>query len=230
MSPYVVAATTALWLGLLCSISPCPLATNVAAMSYIAQRAGNGRRMLLSGLLYTVGRSIVYVALGVTLVASLLSVPQIAYVLQREMNALLGPLLILIGMVLLDLLSVPLPSGGGLGDWLRRAADRAGLLGAFLLGAVFALTFCPISAALYFGSLIPLSIQQREPFLLPALFGLGTALPVVLFAALIALGARSLSTVFNRVGRFEKYGRLATGLLFVALGIYFTLKYIYRIV
>jgi cytochrome c biogenesis protein CcdA len=140
---------------------------------------------------------------------------------QKYMPRLLGPILIVTGMILLDLLSIK-ARGGRLGSWCQKNIEKFGLGGAFLLGVIFALSFCPVSAALFFGSLIPLSIEQSSSFLLPLIYGIGTALPVFAFALVIALGANSVSRVFDKVTQFEKWSRWCTGGVFLAVGIYFT--------
>ena len=219
---------SALWLGLLTSISPCPLATNVAAMSFIGRRVGNARLVVLTGLVYTLGRMVAYVGLGTLLVAGVLSIPQLSQALQQGMAKLLGPLLVVIGMVLLELLTVPtgnLPFAEG----LRKRAESWGLLGAGLLGFIFALSFCPVSAALFFGSLVPLAVRFGSRVALPSVYGIGTGLPVFVFAVLIALGAQWVGRAFNAMTKFEKWARRVTGVLFIGLGIYESLRSIFGV-
>ncbi len=216
----------ALWLGILTSISPCPLATNIAAITYIGRRVERTRLVLLSGLLYTIGRTLTYVALGAAIVAGLLAIPAVSRFLQKYMHLLLGPLLIIAGMLLLQLISFRWV-GGGVSEGLKQRVDRSGVWGALLLGIVFALTFCPTSAALFFGSLIPLAAQHRSSLLLPALYGIGTALPVIVFAALIALGAHYVARAFNVLTSIELWARRLTGVVFIAVGIFLTLRYVY---
>jgi cytochrome c-type biogenesis protein len=220
----LVAVASAFWLGVLTSISPCPLATNIAAISFIGRRVGSPRRVFFSGLLYALGRTLAYLALGVLLVASVLSVPELSMFLQRYMNKLLGPLLIVVAMFLLDLLSFSLP-GTGMSKSMQKRIDALGLWGALPLGMLFALTFCPVSAALYFGSLIPLSVKSQSSVVLPSVYGVGTAVPVLGFAVLISLGAGSLGRAFNAMMRFEAWARWATGVVFLGVGIYYSLKF-----
>jgi cytochrome c-type biogenesis protein len=202
VAAYVLGAVSAFWLGVLTSVSPCPLATNIAAVSYIGRRVKGARAVLLSGLLYTLGRLAVYVALGALLVGGLLSAPRASTFLGRYMNQLLGPILTVTGVFLLELVRFA-PSGGVGGERLRKLAERAGIWGALLLGAVFALAFCPTSAALFFGGLVPLGVEQGSALLYPALYGAGTALPVVAFALVLAFGARLLGGAFERVTAAE---------------------------
>ena len=219
-------AGAALWFGILTSISPCPLATNLTAISYMARTINHPRRVLLSGLLYTLGRVVAYTALAALLVASALSVPAISMGLQRYGNLILGPVLIVVGMFLLELLSLP-TRGGGVSTRLQRRADSAGIWGAALLGFVFALSFCPTSAALFFGSLLPLALKVRSRFLLPALFGIGTALPVIAASVVLTLGGKATSRFFEKTTSLELWVRRATGAVFVLVGIYYCLKYIF---
>jgi cytochrome c biogenesis protein CcdA len=228
MTELLLLAASALWLGILTSVSPCPLATNVAAISFIGRRLESPRWVLVSGLLYTVGRVLTYTVLGVLLVSSLLSAPSAALILQKYMNQILGPVLILIGMLLLEIISLG-SFGSGLAARLQKRADRWGVLGALLLGVVFALSFCPVSAALFFGSLLTIAVKAKSGILLPAVYGIGTGLPVLAFAFLIAAGARSLAKVFDKVTLFERWARRVTGVVFLGIGIYYTLAYVFRV-
>jgi cytochrome c biogenesis protein CcdA len=221
----VVGAGTAIWLGLLTSISPCPLATNVAAISYLGRRVGSPRHLLAGGLLYTVGRTVAYVGLGFVCVLGLLSMPEVSQFLQRHMNRILGPVLVVAGIFLLELLRPVLPGPGRRSERLRERLQAGGMWGAAPLGALFALSFCPVSAALFFGSLVPLAVRFHSPALYPGLYGVGTALPVVVFAFLVAFGAGFVGKAFNRLAVFERWARRLTGVVFVAVGIYMTLVY-----
>jgi cytochrome c-type biogenesis protein len=214
---------TALWLGILTSISPCPLATNIAAVSYVSRDVGSSRRVLLSGLIYSAGRMLVYVVIAVLAVASLMSLPEVSFFLERNMGRIIGPVLIAVGIVLLGILPFSIsPSLGG--GYLQSKAGKFGIWGAGFLGILFALTFCPLSAALYFGSLIPLAIESRSSVMMPAVYGLGTALPVIGFALVMAFGVKSLGKVFDRVTVMEKWARRATAVVFIGAGTYLLLK------
>jgi cytochrome c biogenesis protein CcdA len=229
VSDTLLSFSTAIWLGILTSISPCPLATNIAAISFIGRRVDRPSLVFLSGLLYTLGRVLAYTILGVAIAASLLSIPELSATLQKYMNKFLGPLLILIGMMLLDLITIPLPGGSG-GEKLQRLVERWGIAGAVPLGFVFALTFCPVSAALFFGSLIPLALRQQSSIVLPSLYGIGTALPVIVFAVAIAIGAQTVGKLFEKTTRIEWWARRVTGGLFVVIGIYLCLRYIFVVI
>ena len=221
-------AASALWLGILTSISPCPLGTNIAAVSFIGKQFTSAPRVALSGLFYVVGRMLAYLGLGAALVAGLLSAPHLSEFLQKSMNKILGPVLILVGMVLLELIRFN-PSGGGIGEKMQERAGRSGIWGAGLLGFVFALSFCPVSAALFFGSLIPLSVKHGSRVVFPLVFGVGTGFPVIVFAMMIALGARSIGVWFQKLTRAELWARRITGAIFIAVGIYYSLVYIFEI-
>ncbi|HUS44549.1 MAG TPA: aromatic aminobenezylarsenical efflux permease ArsG family transporter [Phycisphaerae bacterium] len=228
MNALALGAAWALWLGILTSISPCPLATNIAAISFIGKRVGSTRHVLLSGLCYTLGRALTYLGIGVLVAAGLLSIPGASNFLQQFVNKLLGPLLILVGMFLLDLISLPI-RGTLAGERTRRLAEKGGVAGAGLLGILFALSFCPISAAIFFGSLIPLSLKHESSVVLPCLYGIGTALPVAAFAVLIAFGTRRVGRAFDRLTQIERWARRATGVVFILVGIYYCLTYIFEV-
>lgn len=228
MDGLLMGAGLAIWLGLLTSINPCPLATNIAAISFIAKRVDDLGHVLLSGFFYALGRTATYVLIGVLIVASALTMQDISYFLQKYMNQIVGPVLIVTGMLMLELVRLDF-FGVGANDKILKKVKGDSAWNAGLLGVLFALSFCPISAAIFFGGLIPLSIQERSSFLFPMLYGIGTALPVILFAVLIALGARSVGGVFERVKQLEPAARKLTGALFIAVGVYYTLTYIFNV-
>ena len=217
---------SALWLGILTSISPCPLATNIAAISFVGRKVGSTPQVLLSGLLYTIGRTIAYLALGVVVMTGLMASGEIARFLQRYLNQILGPVLILVGMLLLGLLNVT----GSLtlaGSGLQQRASKGGIWWALVLGILFALSFCPVSAGLFFGGLIPLSASNQSRFVLPTLYGVGTALPVIVFAFIIAFASHYVGKAFHRLTQIERWVRIVTGVVFVMAGIYYCLTYVY---
>ncbi len=216
---------SALWLGILTSISPCPLASNVAAVSYVGSHARSPGRVLLAGLVYSFGRAVAYVVLGWLVVASILSVPSVSFFLQQRMNQILGPLLVVIGVGILGWIPLRLPEPG-IGEGFRERVARRGLLGAGGLGVLFALSFCPVSAGLFFGGLIPLATSARSSFVLPAVYGLGTGLPVVVFAVLIAHGARGVAKAFDSLKGFERVARVTTGSIFIGAGGYLSLTHL----
>ena len=226
---YFGAVLLALWLGVLTSISPCPLATNIAAISYIGRRVERPALVLTTGLLYTLGRTLVYVALAVLIVASLLAIPKVSAFLRHYMDLVLGPLLIIVGMFLLELISFS-KGGTGISAGMQAKVDRAGIWGGLLLGMLFALSFCPTSAALFFGSLISLAADHSSRIVLPLVYGVGTAVPVVVFAVIIALGAQYLSKAFNVLSRIELWARRITGGVFLLVGIFYCLRYVFGVV
>ncbi len=228
MDTLLVGGLSALWLGIMTSVSPCPLATNIAAISYIGRRVGNTRSVLISGLTYTIGRMLTYLLIAVVVISSILAIPEVSNVLQKFMNKLLGPILIIVGMFLLELLSISIP-GIRTDHKIHERIARSGVMGAGFLGMLFALSFCPTSAALFFGSLIPLSLKHQSNILLPSIYGVGTALPVFVFSFLIAFSAQLVGKVFNKLTQIELWVRRITGGVFIIVGVYFCLMYIFRV-
>jgi len=225
----VIAIISALWLGILTSISPCPLATNVAAISFLSKRITHPKAVIVTGIVYTLGRMAAYAVLGGLIIFSLVSVPGIANFLQKYMNRILGPALILVGLFLLNIIKIRFPSISFSQDRQKKIAG-SGIGGVFVLGVLFALSFCPISAALFFGSLIPLSLDNKFGIILPFFYGIGTGLPVVILAFGIALGTSSVSHWFHRLSRLEFYTRKITGIIFLIVGIYYIGAFILPIV
>jgi cytochrome c biogenesis protein CcdA len=226
METQVVPIISAFWLGILTSISPCPLASNIAAVSYMVKGVENTPSVLASGLMYTLGRIIAYIALGILISASLLNIPQASQFMQNIMPKILGPVLILTGFFLLELISFSLP-GFSVSEKTAKKFGKSGAMGALPLGILFALSFCPVSAALFFGSLIPLTLQNTSPVLLPSLYGIGTGLPVLVFALIITTSARNLSRFFKVITKTEYWARKITAGTLIAVGIYYVLTNIF---
>lgn len=217
---------SALWLGILTSISPCPLASNIAAVSFILRRVDQTSYIFTSGILYTLGRVIGYTTLGVLITYSLLSIPQTSYFLQNYMNKILGPILIITGLFLLELFQFTIP-GLSISEKLAGRFKNLGIVGSLPLGVLFSLAFCPVSAALFFGSLIPLSLKNNSGVILPSIYGIGTGLPVLAFAILIAIGVKNIGNIFKRVTLIEYWTRRVTGIIFILVGIYYVLTHIF---
>lgn len=228
MDGFLVGLASALWLGILTSISPCPLATNVATLSFLSKRVTHPLAVLISGIAYTLGRMCAYAVLGFLLIHSILAIPQAAQFLQKYMTKALGPILIIAGLILLDLIGLRIP-GFSLSEKRHNKFSEYGAFGAFALGFIFALAFCPVSAALFFGSLIPLALKHPLGSALPFVYGAGTGLPVMVFAVAIASGVATLSRWFNRFTKVEYFMRIATGIIFVLVGVYYSGTYILRI-
>jgi len=227
MDATLAVSATALWMGLLTSVSPCPLAANIAAMSYVGREVGSRRRTLVAGLLYTLGRALAYAALAAILVGGLLSIPEVALFLQAHMNRILGPLLVAVGLVLLEWVRLP-GFGSQLYDRSGERLLKAGLVGALPLGAVLALAFCPVSAGLFFGGLIPLALEHRSSLWLPVLYGIGTGLPVVVFAVLVSAGLAWAGSAFNRLQAVERWVRRVTAVVVIVVGLYYTWSFTIR--
>ena len=219
---------SALWLGILTSISPCPLASNIAAVSFIVKRIDHTSFVFTSGLLYTLGRVIGYTILGVLITSSLLSMPQASFFLQNYMNKILGPILIITGLFLLGILKFT-SFGFSFSQKSTARLQDMGIVGALPLGILFALSFCPISAALFFGSLIPLSVKSGSNILFPSVYGIGTGLPVLIVAILITVGIKNIGTIFKKITLFEYWMRKTTGVIFILVGIYYVVTHIFYV-
>ncbi len=220
---------SALWLGILTSISPCPLASNIAAVSYILKKVDHPSYVFSSGIFYTLGRVVGYTALGFLITASLLSIPKASFFLQNYMNKILGPVLIVTGLFLLEFLHLNF-SGFFPSVKLAGKFKDLGIAGSLPLGLLFALSFCPISAALFFGSLIPLSLKNSSSIILPSVYGIGTGLPVLGFALFISIGMKNVERLFKQVTTLEYWSRRATGVVFILVGIYYVLAHIFYLI
>ncbi len=227
MTPFMIALCIAFWFGILTSISPCPMATNIVAVSYIGGQLSTQRWVFLAGVLYMLGRMLTYSILGMLLISGTQSVPAVANFLQKYMNLLMGPTLVLVGLVLLKVVNFNMGNAmGGIVDKLQGRIQHLGLLGAVLLGVIFALSFCPVSAALFFGSLFSLALKHESGVVLPSIYGIGTAIPVLGFAILMGVSASMVSKACNKVAVFEIWARRITAVVFILAGLYYFYIYV----
>jgi cytochrome c biogenesis protein CcdA len=216
----VVAAT---WLGLMTSVSPCPLATNMAAVSFLARRLESRRRAVMGVLAYAGGRALAYAIVGALVAWGIAAAPQTSAVLQRYLEPFVGPLLIMVGLVLLGWIPLRVNFGPARPGATESIADR-GLPGAFLLGALFALTFCPTSAALFFGSLLPVALTSPTQLPLFVIYGFATAVPVGIVALAVLVGANSGARLVGGIQRWQGPLQTVNAWLIVAIGAYLTLS------
>jgi cytochrome c biogenesis protein CcdA len=207
-------------LGLLTAIAPCPLATNVTATAYIAKTITDKKKVLLSGLLYTLGRVFSYTLIGAIIYFGA-SKFQVAKLFQGNGEKYIGFVLIIIGLIMLDVIKLNFIKGGNFTEKLSEKFKTKGLLGSFLLGALFALAFCPYSGALFFAMLIPMTLSADAGLALPVVFSFGTGLPVILFAFVIAFSMEKLGMYFKAITKVEKVMRFVAGLVFILTGLYY---------
>ena len=209
-------------LGLMTAISPCPLATNITATAYISKNISSKRKVFLSGILYSLGRAFTYTTIGLILFFGA-SKFHIARFFNQNGEKYLGPLLIIIGLIMLNVIRLNFFGKSNFSEKLSEKFKDKGLLGSFLIGAVFALAFCPYSGALYFGMLIPMTISSVDGLYLPINFAFGTGLPVLIFTYLLAFAASSVGVFYNKITKIEKAMRTVAGVVFILTGIYYVL-------
>jgi len=217
---YELPILSAFILGLMTAISPCPLATNITATAYISKNISSKAQVLLSGLIYSFGRAFSYTSIGLILYFGA-SKFHIARFLQQNGEKYLGPLLIIIGLMMLNVIRLKFLENSNFQQRLAERFKDKGLLGSFFLGVIFALAFCPYSGALYFGVLIPMTISSTSGLYLPIVFAIGTGLPVIVFTYLLAFAVSRIGGVFNKISKFEKVMRTVVGVVFIAVGIYY---------
>lgn len=209
-------------LGLMTAISPCPLATNITATAYISKNIASKRKVLLSGILYSMGRAFSYTAIGLVLYFGA-SKFHVARLFQQNGEKYLGPLLIILGLIMLNVITLNFLGKFNVQEKLSERFKGQGLWGSFLLGVVFALAFCPYSGALYFGMLIPMTISSSSGLYLPIIFAIGTGMPVILFTYLLAFAAHRIGVVFNKITKIEKVMRSVAGVVFLLAGVYYVM-------
>lgn len=215
---------TAFALGLMTAISPCPLATNISAIGYISKDLQSRRRVFWNGLLYTLGRIIGYTALGIILILMLkqgFGMFKIQKAVGTYGEMLIGPILLLIGIFMLDVMKVKFSFAGKMTEKMESKAAGGNSWGALLIGIVFALAFCPYSGILYFGGLIPLAVATQGGYLLPVVFAAATGLPVIIFAWILAFSLSSLGSAYKKIKTFETWFRRIVAVVFILVGLYF---------
>jgi len=217
---YNIPILSALALGLMTSISPCPLATNITATAFISKNITNKKKVFLSGIIYSLGRAFSYTIIGLILYFGA-SKFHIARFLNQNGEKYLGPLLIVIGLIMLNVIRLNFLGKLNFQEKLTDKLKTKGLLGSFLIGVVFALAFCPYSGALYFGVLIPMTISSANGLYLPIIFAFGTGLPVILFTYLLAFTAGKIGVFYTKITKIEKVMRMIAGVVFVVTGLYY---------
>lgn len=216
-------ALTAFILGLLTAISPCPLATNIAAIGFISKNIEDRKAIFMRGIYYTVGRILAYTVLGIILISILkegASMFGIQKAISKWGELLIGPVLLIIGLFMLFGHKLNLPKFGFDGSNSEKLAGK-GSWGALLLGVLFAMAFCPSSGIFYFGMLIPMSVTASAGWLLPVLFAVATALPVLVVAWILAFSVEKVGEVYGKIQTVQKWLNIVVGTLFVIVGIYY---------
>lgn len=213
---------SALALGLMTAISPCPLATNITAIGFISKNIENRNRVFLNGLLYTFGRAITYTGIAVIIY---LGADQFKFsgFFQRYGEKFIGPLLIIIGLFMLDVVRIKFPGLTGITSKMQNKS-RWGYFDAVLLGLVFALAFCPYSGVLYFGMLVPITVSSASGLLLPVIFAITTGIPVIVFAWVLAYMVSGIGNMYMKVKVFELWFRRIISVLFILVGVYYIIR------
>lgn len=216
-------ALAAFILGLLTAISPCPLATNIAAIGFISKNIEDRKAIFMRGIYYTVGRVLAYTVLGIILISILkegASMFGIQKAISKWGELLIGPVLLVIGLFMLFGHKLNLPKFGFDGSNSEKLAGK-GSWGALLLGVLFAMAFCPSSGMFYFGMLIPMSVTATVGWFLPVLFAVATALPVLVVAWILAFSIEKVGEVYGKIQTIQKWLNIVVGTLFVIVGIYY---------
>lgn len=208
-------------LGLMTAISPCPMATNITAIGFISKDVEDRKKVFLNGLVYTLGRALSY-----TILAFIIFIGADQFKLsgwfQQYGEKIIGPLLILIGILMLDVLRVKFPGMNSLTKHFQEKGTGS-YWEVLLLGIIFALAFCPYSGVLYFGMLIPMTISNASGLYLPVIFAIATGIPVIIFAWLLAYTISGVGKLYNRLKTFEIWFRRIISVAFIGIGVYYVL-------
>ncbi|MFO7620947.1 MAG: aromatic aminobenezylarsenical efflux permease ArsG family transporter [Bacteroidales bacterium] len=213
---------TAFVLGLMTAISPCPLATNITAVGFISRDIENRNRVFYNGLFYTLGRALTYTIIPLII---LLGADQMKFsgFFQRYGEKFLGPVLIIIGLLMLNIIRINFPGIRGLTERMQNKKSWS-YMDAILLGLFFALAFCPYSGVIYFGMLIPMTVSSASGLYLPVVFALATGIPVIILAWFLAYAVSGIGGVYNKIKSFELWFRRVIAVLFIGVGIYYIIR------
>ena len=220
----VFSLVSAFLLGLLTAISPCPLATNITATAYISKNIKESKKIFWSGLIYTLGRATSYSFIGFILFFGA-SKFHVAKLFSQYGERLLGPILILVGLVMFNVIKLNFLGKSNFQEKFSERFKDKGYLGSYILGIIFSLAFCPYSGALFFGVLIPMAIIDTSGLYLPFIFAFGTGLPVIFFAYILAFSVGKMSNYFNKVQRLELIVRYFIGSVFIVVGCYYLIMF-----
>jgi len=211
----------AFFIGLMMAISPCPLATNITAIAYVSRKIGGNWNTLITGFVYTLGRMLTYVSLSSLIVYIGVNVQTISLLLQSYGEKILGPLLIFVGLVMLNVIKFPSLKGSSRLEIVKETLSEKGHIGSFFLGSIFALAFCPFSAVLFFGMLIPLALTYSDGLIIPSVFSFATGLPVIILSFVLVHSVSRIGTIMHKIRLFEKYARYIVACVFVLIGLYY---------
>lgn len=213
---------SALVLGLMTAISPCPLATNITAIGYISKDIENRNRVFINGILYTLGRAITYMSIALIIY---FGVDQFRFsgILQQYGEKFLGPILLIIGIFMLGFIRINIKGFDKLTSGFENKKSF-NYFDTILLGILFALAFCPYSGILYFGMLVPMTVSSASGLYLPLIFALATGIPVIIFAWILAYAVSGIGTFYNKVKVFEIWFRRVIAIVFIIAGIYYIIR------
>ncbi|HML19764.1 MAG TPA: aromatic aminobenezylarsenical efflux permease ArsG family transporter [Candidatus Dependentiae bacterium] len=217
---YNIPLLTAFLLGVLTSISPCPLVVNITAIAYLSKNIKSAKNTILNGLWYTFGRVLSYTFIAVIVYYGVSSF-SVSTIFQGWGEKLLGPVLIFIGVIMLSGIKIGGKLVHGKLEAIKQKLATQGYAGSLLLGMILALAFCPYSAALFFGALMPLILSSPEKLLLAPVFGLGTGIPIIIFAFILAYSVQKIGATFAMVQKLERLMRILVAIIFILAGVYF---------
>jgi len=211
----------AFFIGLLMTFSPCPLATNITAIAFISKKIGDSRHTILVGTLYSLGRMAAYIALTALIVHAGLNIQAISFFLQEYGERLIGPFLVVMGVLMLEIVQIPFSGGQARLQAIELYLGEKGYLGAFFLGVIFALALCPFAAVLFFGMLVPIALKTGDALFVPAVFAVATALPVIVISLILVRSVNRVSNVMQKVQDMEKWVKWAVAAVFICTGLYY---------
>ena len=215
---------SALLLGLIGAAAPCQLTQGVGMLAILGRQSG-GRPRLQAVLAYITGKALVYSALGVVAVGLGAGLSEVAIPVFVAARKALGPLMIVVGLTMVGAIRLHWAPGSTVAQRLREAVRQRPGQAPFLLGVAFGFSFCPTLFALFFAFLIPLALSRPDGLIYPALFAVGTALPLLLVLGLLSFGGGSMGRYARSIGRTQRVVAVLAGVLLLLVGLHDTVVY-----
>ncbi len=220
-------AFASLSLGVVTSLHPCLALLNLGAFSIICGPLVKSVKMIIGGSLFILGRVAGYIGIGLLFMAGATFSPQAAQLLRYYGNTLMGPLFIIIGMIISGMLGSSISARA-----LIQIKPQTGIVqyvSLIFLGIIHAISFCPVSAGLFFGILMPLSSENNSFIVNMSFYGVGTGLPLLVIIFLTAGGKKIISRHAKHQKQVEFWIKTISGAVVIVIGIYLTLNRVFNL-
>lgn len=213
-------------IGILGSTAPCQLTTNLGAIGFITKESTNSKKLFKNALWYTLGKLIVFSLYGIFIILFKFNIQSTSIPFFTILRKLMGPAIVIIGFYILGIFNLKGSIGNSLIEKVENFTQKFKIVNpSFIMGVIFSLAFCPTLFWLFFGIIVPLSFKSYLGIIYPAIFALGTLLPMMLMLVLILIGKVNIKSNIKRHNKIQKVIRHFGGLLLIIFGLIDSLIY-----